>query len=464
MPNLHNDYLASYKKVGVLGLGITGRAVYKFFLKNNIDLVCWDDNIKSREDFLANFPESIVVNFEEWKDCSHIVVSPGVPLYYPKKHAVVHIAEQNNIEITSDNEIFYNLLKENAKFVAITGTNGKSTTTALVEHILKESGVKAIAGGNIGTSVLDLPLDKDIYVMELSSYQLETVKNFKANYAVFLNVTPDHLERYGTIENYTNSKKRIFNNQDMSDYVIIGVDNPIAAWVFEEQRIKFPNCVGISGSKEFRDNKNIVCCEDNLLTDNFWKEELEVKENIHLHGKHNRENFCAAYAVCSAIGVDGERIVKNMQSFVGLPHRMQFLGNIGHVGFYNDSKATNADAAKPALEYLENIHWLAGGKAKKGGISSLNESYSNIEKAYLFGEAAKEFSYSLEGNIQYEIFSNLEEAARQAFDEASSKKNPASILLSPACSSLDQFKNFEERGNHFIEIYNNYKNASARRI
>ncbi|NDB83165.1 MAG: UDP-N-acetylmuramoyl-L-alanine--D-glutamate ligase [Alphaproteobacteria bacterium] len=459
MYNYIKEKLSQYKKVGVLGLGVTGRGVYNFFHSNKIELICWDESMKVRQDFLSFRNEAKTSHFEQWQDCSHIVVSPGVSLYSPDTHPIVDFAKSYGIEITSDIEILYNLIEGRAKIIGVTGTNGKSTTTSLITHILKASGVNVSECGNIGISALCVPLDNDVYVIELSSYQLESIKGLRANIAVFLNLTPDHLERHGNIENYTKAKTRIFNNQLEEDWAVIGIDNPITAWVFEEQKNKCARAIGISYNAGFNQLNDVVTFEDNVLQDRVWGDTLVIEDNIYLPAKHNRENICAAYAAARACGVEVDSIVTNLKTFRGLPHRMEFIGTIDDISFYNDSKSTNADSARPALESLSNTYWIVGGIPKAGGIHSLRDCLSNVRKIYIFGAAVKDFARTLESVADYEIHKDLDSAFRSAFKDAinSSGSGSQAILLSPACASFDQYSNFEERGRHFVELFHEHK-------
>lgn len=489
MKNININNLSKYKKVGVLGLGLTGKSCYQFFKNHNIESVYWDDSEKKRLEFSENSKDANITHYINWKDCSHIVLSPGIPLIYPKKqnskilaqgdqnrlsdkfaspktdsdylkmgHDIIDFANENNIILTSDNEILYDLKNGHAKFVGITGTNGKSTTTSMIGHLLKKSGFKVSVGGNIGISAIDLDLDSDVYVLELSSFQLEIISNFKCDVAIFLNITPDHLDRHDNMENYISAKSRIFLNQSDSDYQIFGIDNPITSWLFEEAKLKNKKkLVGVSGDKQYRNNLGIISYDEELLTDNYWTEEIIIKETPYLKGKHNRCNFAAAYAACVSLGADSIMLKKYISSFVGLAHRMEYLGMISNIAFYNDSKATNADSTLPAIESLENIFWLAGGKPKSGGISSLVNKLANVKKAYLFGEAAIEFSETLKDVVEFEIFLDLNSAFKVAFEDAMNSGENSNILLSPACASFDQFKNFEDRGEYFKKLYNNLK-------
>ena len=287
---------------------------------------------------------------------------------------------------------------------------------------------------------------------------MELLKEFRANIGVLLNITPDHLDRHGNIEEYTRIKTKIFEGQKEEDFAIIGVDNQITSWIYEEQRSDNISCtIGISSNPEFENIRNIICCNEDSITDNYWIANYEIKENIYLKGKHNRENFCAAYAACRAAGAKGEEIVQIASTYTGLAHRMQFIGKFENISFYNDSKATNADATRPALLALNNIFWLAGGIQKEGGVTSLVDNLENVKKVYLFGEAAEEFAVTLKNHVKIEIFKDMNSAFEKAYREALEYGKDADILLSPACASYDQFKNFEDRGNKFILLYNNLK-------
>ncbi len=461
MNDLKNK-LDSYSKVGILGLGITGEASFQFFKKANIDVVVWDDNKVSRENFLAKHPDAKISIYTEevWENCSHVIVSPGISLYLPSIHPLVNIAKKHDIKITSDIEVFYQLAKDK-KFIGITGTNGKSTTSAMVQHILKASNKNSILGGNIGVPILSLDLNADFYVIELSSYQLELLQDFRASVAVLLNITPDHLDRYGSMDKYMEAKKRIFLNQTKNDYAIIGVDTDPTAWIYEEGRLgNKSNFIAITSNAMDASAKNFILYDEvGEITDNFWGAHVKCEENIYIQGMHNYQNFTAAYCVCRALGLDEYEIVNAANSFVGLPHRMEYVGRINQINFYNDSKATNADAARPALTSLNNIFWLAGGIPKEGGIQGLIDDIGNVQKAYLFGEAAEEFAMILKGKVKIEIFKDMSSAFKKSYLDASEYGKECNILLSPACSSFDQFKNFEERGKYFIKLFSNLKPA-----
>ncbi|MDX2049684.1 MAG: UDP-N-acetylmuramoyl-L-alanine--D-glutamate ligase [Rickettsiaceae bacterium] len=444
--------ISKFKKIAILGLGITGKSAYNFFTKFGVKTVCWDDSETALERFKVEYTNAHVMNPSNWDGVSHIVVSPGISLYAPNVHLAAKYALHHKVPIMSTIEIFWNLVSKNTKFIGVTGTNGKSTTTSLIYHILIESGVKAAIGGNIGLDPLSLPLDKDVYVLELSSYQLEMLKNCRANFAVLLNITPDHLEKYGNIENYINAKRRIFAGSTNDDFRIIGLDSEISSAIYQELKQKNLNVIGISGHNIGL--KDTISLEEDILHDRIFDQKYIVPHNIYLRGRHNRENTCAAYAVCRIYGVLPDSIMKSISSFKGLAHRIEYLGKKNNIDFYNDSKATSAESARVALELIKNIYWLAGGLPKTDGITNLSNSLYNVKKAYLYGTAAENFGNSLEGLLEYEKFIDLEQAFFKAYKDAS-KESEASILLSPACASFDQFKNFEERGDFFKLLFKN---------
>ena len=450
---IHN---LGYKKIGIIGLGLTGNSVFNFFSRLGVQTICYDKDNEKCDEFLKNHKDAVIENIgKNWNDCSHIVISPGIPLYYPKESEFITFAKENNIEIISDFEIFYSILKNKAKFIAVTGTNGKSTTTSMIAHILSSSAINCSCGGNIGKPVLDLPLNSDVYVLELSSFQLELLNNFKPNISVLLNITPDHLDRHGNMDNYIESKKLLLKNQSSEDYAIINIDNPLTSWIYEEQK-QNSNIKLIGVSSALNENrKDVVYCNENMIDDNYWREYVNFSNKAEFSSSHIAQNFASAYSACKAIGISMDNILKAYESFKGLDHRMQYIGCINNIKFYNDSKATNVDSVRTALQSLDNILWIAGGVDKQNGIELLLDSISTVKKCYLYGKSAHKFSKILAEYIEVEIFEDLAKAVEKAYSDC--LKNGyinANILLSPACASYDQYKNFEHRGNHFVKIYN----------
>lgn len=462
------------KKIGIFGLSKTGISSYEY-LKLDNQLVCYDDSASNRQEFTDKFGSDALQNIDNplWKELDYIILSPGVPLHFPEPHAIVKLAKEYDIPLTSDIELLY-LARPKAQYIAVTGTNGKSTTTALIAHIL---GNDFIACGNIGVPALDLisapPVHEIVipakvglhehkkmdsrlhendkylgYVLELSSYQLDLLNTFHAHIAVLLNITPDHIDRHGSFENYIEAKKRIWRNMEKGDYLVICIDNEITNQIYEELKktAKF-NVIPVKAAVQEEINGSIITGSPRpyglAITD---------AHNPYLLGSHNIENMLAATTVAKIMELSDEEISAKIKSFIGLKHRMQFVRTYQNIDFYNDSKATNAESASKSLAALDNIYWLAGGVAKEGGIESLNSLFPRIKKAYLFGEAKEEFARTLAGKVDYVIMDDMKQALKLATKEALTAEIKANILLAPACASFDQFKNFEHRGDEFIKM------------
>jgi len=336
-------------------------------------------------------------------------------------------------------------------FVAITGTNGKSTTTALIAHILKASGRDTQLGGNIGTAVLTLdpPKAGRFYVVECSSYQIDLAPSLNPSAGILLNLTPDHLDRHGSMQHYADVKERLVA---ASDTAIVGVDDTFCTRIADR--------VERTGTKVVRISKRNVLA-DGIFADGArlllaqggtTREIADLSAIQTLRGSHNAQNAAAAVAACLAVGVSEDEIRAGLASFPGLKHRMQPVGRRGATLFVNDSKATNADAAAPALSSFERIYWIAGGLPKEGGIASLGGFFPKIAKAYLIGEAAPAFAATLGEAVPFEIAGTLERAVADAAADAEKDGSAGiAVLLSPACASFDQYKNFEVRGDAFVK-------------
>jgi UDP-N-acetylmuramoylalanine--D-glutamate ligase len=342
----------------------------------------------------------------------------------------------------------------------ITGTNGKSTTTALIGHILASAGFEAQIGGNIGKSVLELsaPAAKTIYVLEMSSFQIDLTPGLKPDVALLSNLTPDHIDRHGSMDNYAAIKHRLLKQVPAGGQVIVGVDDAYGAAIFtafagspkEKSVTAWPVSVGkVLGRGVFAVDGALYDAQNGSSI-----KVLEFRDIPHLPGAHNWQNAALAYAATKPFVKDIRVIAQAIATFPGLAHRMEEVGATGpesrKVRFINDSKATNADATARALACYPDIFWIAGGKAKEGGIESLGAFFPRIRKAYLIGEAAQVFSRTLDGKVQYEISHTLDQAVAQAAADAQDSRAPAPVvLLSPACASYDQFKDFEQRGDVF---------------
>lgn len=439
------------QKVGVFGLGKAGEAAVVSLLAGGAEVFAWDDRMADDGSRMTSiFPSSVICHpFSkwDWSALKALVLSPGVPLTHPKPHPVVELAHKYNVPVIGEVELLFRAQPE-ATYIGITGTNGKSTTTTLIGHILKESGVTCEVGGNLGTPALALaPLGKGgVYVIEMSSYQLDLMKSVRFNVAVLLNITPDHIDRHGDMEGYIAAKKHIFERQTVGDVAV--VDIGIRDWALGIREAKL---IEISTDKELAQG---VYVKDGVLHDKSTlipnaQSLMPLTSIASLTGRHNWQNAAAAYAACRAVGVVPEKIYAAMQSFAGLRHRMQLVATINGVRFINDSKATNADATSNALAAYDNIYWIAGGKAKDGGITSLSQYFPKITHAFLIGEAAEEFAKKLEGKVAYIQCGTLDVAVSMAAEIA---KSGSVVLLSPACASFDQFKSFEHRGDIFCEL------------
>ncbi|MCJ8518420.1 UDP-N-acetylmuramoylalanine--D-glutamate ligase [Pseudorhizobium tarimense] len=440
------------KKIALFGLGGSGLATAQALVAGGAEVTAWDDNPDSVAKAEAAGVKTADLRGIEWAGQAAFVLSPGVPLTHPKPHWTVDLARAAGVEIIGDIELFVRERRAHAPdcpFIAITGTNGKSTTTALIAHILKASGRDTQLGGNIGTAVLTLdpPKGDRYYVVECSSYQIDLAPTLDPAAGILLNLTPDHLDRHGTMQHYAEIKERLVAG---SQTAIVGVDDTFSALIADRieragvavRRISKRNVVadGIyaEGSRIYAANGGTSA----LFVDLGGIDTLK--------GSHNAQNATAAIAACLAVGVIADDIREGLRSFPGLKHRMQPVGRRGQVVFVNDSKATNADAAAPALSSYDRIYWIAGGLPKEGGIASLAPLFPRIAKAYLIGEAAPQFAATLGEAVPYEISGTLEQAVARAGTDAAAAGEAAAVMLSPACASFDQYKNFEVRGDAFV--------------
>lgn len=442
----------------IVGLGIAGRAVAESLVQSGALFQAWDDNADSRSAF--SYQDTLcALEVMDWQAADTLVLSPGIPLTHPEPHAAVLLAQQHDCEIICDIELLYRSCPD-ATYIGITGTNGKSTTTALIGHVLRSAGHQVCVGGNIGEPAmkLDALAEGGIYVLELSSYQLDLIDSFHANVGLLLNVTPDHLDRHGDVEGYIAAKMHLFDKmKPKNDTVIIGLDHPFAEAV-KESLSKLALLEGaVSFSLDDQKSSTVSIC-DGLLRD---ARELGVSLNVagapSLNGRHNAQNIAAAWAACHPFGVGGDAFVAALHSFVGLPHRMEIVASFNGVTYVNDSKATNIDAAVYALQsYKDGIFWIAGGKGKGESMAPLKSCYAAIEKAYLVGADAGRFAAFIEGDLPYEHSGTQQSAVHTAMRDAhayvNASGNDAVVLLSPACASFDQWKNFEERGRAFCEL------------
>jgi len=437
--------------VAVLGLGKSGLAAARALHASGAEVWAWDDNEDQRAKAREAEVPLVDLNQVNWQEVTSLILSPGIPQSFPQPHPIVATAKKHNVEIIGDIELLARA-QRNAQYLGITGTNGKSTTTALIGHIMKLSARRTEIGGNLGTPVLTLePLENDgYYVLEMSSYQLELTLSITFDVAVLLNITPDHLDRHGGFEGYVKAKRLIFHRQTRPRTAVIGVDDATCRSIHADLKAADDQIViAISGERAVPGG---IYVEDGVLIDDSEGKRtpcIDLKEVASLPGAHNGQNAAAAYAACKAVGVDPAVICACLRSFPGLAHRQQIVAVIDGVPYINDSKATNADAAAKALVCYDRILWIAGGRAKEGGLEGLEPYFGHIAHAFLIGEAAQDFAKVLEGTVPVSLSGTIAQAVTAARDAAS--RLPGSVvLLSPACASFDQFPNFEKRGEAFV--------------
>ena len=448
------------KTVAVFGLARSGVSSALALAAGGAAVLGWDDKAPARQAAAQAGVNVQTLDGIDWRDVAALVLSPGVPLTHPAPHPYVVKAKDARTEVIGDVELFFRAVRKpgstsNCRIVCITGTNGKSTTTALAGHLLQRLGYEAEVGGNIGRPVLDLapPAPRRAYVLELSSFQIDLTPSLHPDVAVLINITPDHLDRHGTMENYAKVKSAIFALQSRGDHAVIGVDDPHSAQICTQ--LSAQGDVTVAAVSVGKVLGRGIFVMDGVLYDATGassREVLDLKALSHLPGAHNWQNLAIAYAALKPLVKDPAEIARAMPSFPGLEHRIETVGTIAGARFVNDSKATNADAAARALACFERIHWIAGGKAKDGGIESLAALYPHIHHAYLIGDAMDAFAATLDGTVSFTRSGTLESAMRQAFVAAKTDGSGV-VLLSPACASFDQFRDFEHRGNEFKRIF-----------
>lgn len=448
------------KKVAIFGLGGSGLLTARALKAGGAHVIAWDDAPLKNEQAKAAGLETANLADIDWSGLAALVLSPGVPLTHPTPHWTVQRAHRENVEVIGDIELF---CRERAKhgadcpLVAITGTNGKSTTTALTAHLIKHAGRDAQMGGNIGTPALALEpfAPGRHYVLEVSSYQIDLAPSLRPTVGILINVSADHLDRHGTIENYAAIKTLVVAQAERT--AVIGVDD---RWSREAaDRVERAGREVVRISVEGPVHDGYFADGSRIMRASAGKPfpAAQLAGIGSLRGKHNAQNAACAIAACAALGLDLPAIQKGLVSFPGLAHRMQAVGRkttaAGHILYVNDSKATNADSTSKALASFTDIFWIAGGKPKSGGIDSLSEFWPRIRKAYLIGEAADEFDKTLDGKVEHEINGVLSAAIDAATRDAdASGLKEAVILLSPACASFDQYPNFEVRGQAFADL------------
>jgi UDP-N-acetylmuramoylalanine--D-glutamate ligase len=446
--------VSSFKgqNVAVFGLGESGKATALALVAGGAVILAWDDSAVSVDAAVSAGVPVEDLRTVDWQSFAALVLAPGVPLTHPKPAWPVTSARAAGIEIIGDIELFCRERTRNvpaAPFIAITGTNGKSTTTALIAHILSATGREVELGGNIGQPILSLepPRTGRYHVIECSSFQIDLTPSLNPSIGVLLNVTPDHLDRHGTLAAYARIKERLVAN---SETAVVAIDDEWTQAIADRLQRGGVRVIRISTRRPLADGVYAEGSDVYVASSGNAIRFMSLADVPTLRGQHNAQNAAAAIAVCRASGLNDAEIVSAVRTFPGLPHRLEEVGRRGRVTFINDSKATNADATAKALAVVSRIYWIAGGRAKTGGIASLKPFFPRIAKAYLIGEAAKDFATTLGDDVPWQMCGTLQNAVNAAAaDAADDTRGDPVVLLSPACSSYDQFQNFERRGDAF---------------
>ena len=479
------------RRIAVFGLGRSGLTAARALKAGGALPVLWDDSVSSRMQAEAEGFAVEDLTRADWSGFAALVLSPGAPLTHPKPHWTVGKAKAADVEVIGDIELFARAIAalpegERPKVVAITGTNGKSTTTALIGWVLKQAGMTVHVGGNIGIGVLALPAPTPgaVYVIEVSSYQLDLTTAFAPDVAILTNISPDHLERHGGMEGYVAAKERIFQAQAADAVALVGVDDGWGRSMAEalgeraQQITTRPSPLEGEGGRRSRSDEGAVSsvrlsdderiagsplirpsgapspsrgegvrAEGRLL---FIGNDpvADLTSARSLPGRHNAQNAAFGYAAARAVGVSHDAAVEGLLTFPGLAHRMETVGTLGRVRFINDSKATNADVARQALSSYERSFWIAGGRAKAGGIDDLEDLFPRVVEAFLIGEAAGPFAARL-GDTPHRVSGDMASAVKAAAEAAAATGREEVVLLSPAAASFDQYPDFEARGEAF---------------
>ncbi len=451
------------KRVAMFGLARSGISCALALQEGGATVFAWDDSEPAQDKARADGVTVTNLHTIDFKTLNALVLSPGVPLTHPEPHWTVMKAKAAGVDIIGDTEVFARQVQDTgAKIIAITGTNGKSTTTALIGHVLKHCGLDVDVGGNIGNAVFNLrrPTRELHYVLELSSFQIDLMPGLAPDIGILTNLTPDHLDRHGDMQHYASVKARMFAKQRDGQTALVGVDDSWGEGIAN----KLHSGADLRRVSVVNTLQDGICAPDGILRDMRKGEivaQLDLRALAALRGRHNWQNACMAYGAATALGLASPDILKAMQTFPGLAHRMQQVAKLGNVAFVNDSKATNADAAEKALTSYDNVFWIAGGLAKTGGIEPLRPHFQRICKAYLIGVSAPELAKELGGDVAIVMADTMARAVQLASADAAASGLPnATVLLSPACASFDQYKNFEVRGDDFVNIVSRLPNIT----
>jgi UDP-N-acetylmuramoylalanine--D-glutamate ligase len=449
--------------VGGLGRGRAGRAPARARAAGGAEALLWDDSPEARDKAVAQgLAATDLTRSGALEGVAALIVSPGIPHLYPEPNRIIAAAWEAGVPVDNDIGLFFRSFatdewdefETTPRVIAVTGSNGKSTTAALIHHILTESGRPSQLAGNIGRGVLDIDPAEDggVVVLELSSYQTELARALTPDIAVFTNFSADHLDRHGGLGGYFAAKRRLFA-EGGPDRAVIGVDEPEGRYLANQmaEALADDRVIRISVARKLAGPGWNVLARKGFLAE--WRKgrqvgSIDLREIAGLPGAHNHQNACAAYAAVRSLGLAPKMIEESFRSFKGLPHRSQRVGEKAGVIFVNDSKATNADSAAKALQAFRNIRWIAGGLGKAGGIEALKPHLGTVRKAYLIGHSAREFALQI-GDLPHEICETLERAVARAAAEAEAGDT---VLLAPAAASFDQYPDFEKRGEHFMSL------------
>lgn len=446
--------------VAVLGLGRSGRATAKALAAGGAHPLCWDDSPSGRDAAeTEGFEVRDLTRDGAFDGVAALIVSPGIPHLYPAPHPVIARAWDAGVPVDNDIGLFFRSFAAQGfddfdtspRVIAITGSNGKSTTSALTHHILRECGRPTQLAGNIGRGVLDIdpPQDGEVIVLELSSYQTDLARALTPDIAVLTNLSPDHLDRHAGHGGYFAAKRRLFA-EGGPDRAIIGIDENEGRYLANQLAMGRADdrVIAISTGRKLSGEGWSVFARKGFLSEYRKGRQvgsIDLREIAGLPGAHNHQNACAAYAACRTLGIGPRQIEEAMKSYPGLPHRSQLIAEIGGVKYVNDSKATNVDSAAKALQAFPRIRWICGGLEKEGGVDALLPHVGSVAKAYVIGREAEKFALALKG-VDAEICTTMEVAVARAAAEAEAGDV---VLLAPACASFDQYDNFEKRGEDF---------------
>ena len=450
------SYINKYykKEVLIIGYGLTGKSIANFLKKQKCNIYVWDDSLDKLNKKDCKKIITYNIKYKKIEDFSYIFVSPGIK----KTHFLLLRARKKNITITSDIELYWELKELERKkntLIAVTGTNGKSTIALMIANVLKTKPL-----GNYGNPILNfLAEGRPQQVIELSSFQLDYITNFKSKISIISNINKDHITHHKTFKQYMNTKMNIMKNQANSDYLLVNYDDKNIMNYLESKKNIKPTIIYISNKIILKEGISIC---NNRLIDNFFNhKEYVIQDNSFFNLTHNKINLAFSFMALSLLGIRPKYILNKLASLKGLAHRLEFLGAINNIKFFNDSKATNVSATCSALDSFDKVILIAGGSSKGDSFQSLKKYSKVIYEAYLYGDTALEISKSLETVCSSHIFTSLNEAVKRSFKKNLEEGKCYPILFSPACASFDQYKNYKKRGEHFKRIFKKIMKEAA---